>query len=154
MYLDTGVYLRTKETVVFTLLDYLRLAHVLCHTVLAFIRIHLPFPAGRSLMAWDIWEKSGVSLHCAATHSYNSWALLVRSLDVPLALSPCICPISTISRTSPHFQNLFSSQDLHLLLSRPPVSSQNHFFSSICPLLSRLRAHGFPSLNGLGTEAQ
>lgn len=149
MYLDTGAYLRTKETGGFTLLDYLTPA--LCHTAIAFIWILLPFPVGRSLLAWDSQEESPFGLHCAATHCNNSWMLLVWFLAVPLDLSPCL----------PHLQDFSALSGSFLQPGTSPSSFQpTCFFSnssllkSMSSLLSRLRAHSFPSLNGPGTEAQ
>lgn len=48
-----------------------------------------------------------------------------RSLGIPWHLSP---RSSLVSKIFPHFQNIFSSQDLHLFLSGSPSSFQDPFF--------------------------
>lgn len=127
--------------------DYFRFIHAVGHTVFVCIRIHLPFFAGRSLLAWDIWEESCVALHCVTIQS--------EILDVTGDVLVWTCLHASASSPGPpfHTQYLFSKPG-----SSPPSFQIPCFFSKsllifkyVSPF-SRLGAHSFASLNGLGVE--
>jgi len=153
VYLDTGVYLSSKERGVFTLLDYLRLTRFATQCF-AFIRIRLLFPARRSLLARHLGEKFCRSALCR----YSQLRLFGITGEVPG------CPPGLVSVHLPHLQDLPRLSGSFLQQGSSPTSSSSFqawfllkissFLKYTSSLLSRLRAHDFPSLNGLGIDAQ
>ena len=107
-------------------LFFLTLTQSLPPSLPAFHSLGLPFPAKRSLLAWEGWAESRVGTCCDAACSYLSQVPLTKVPGHPLALmsmassSPGSSPIS---QTSPQAR-IFTFFFLGPLLSKTTSSFQ------------------------------
>lgn len=135
----------------FTQLDFTtRVASLTLPPSAAFSRSQLTFQAGGLLLTWESQAENCVGFCSEAAQIPK--CIWPQSLGLPRCSSQCIL---LISRISPHFQHLSSSQDLKCLLSGKASSSRIHpgsySPSSIHPFSP---CPNFPNLNRLCGEVQ
>lgn len=124
--LDAGVYLKKTEIRAFTL-DISHTCYLLCWHYIC--KVSNSLSAVKLLLAQNAWAESHAGLCCASAHNYPTWAQQPRSLVISLCF---VSANSLIFRILYHFQDLSSSQDLHLLSFPAPIFQRLHLPGSIC----------------------